>query len=404
MRRLNVIASNSKFVCAENGGGYVGDGSLIANRTNALEWETFTEEKADDGVSIKTYNGNYFTAELDGSISTDRTQRNSWEKWYPVNNGYKSVHGKFMGLAAGGNIRCDSDTQGAPQTFNIVDLNPPIALPELHVSGRYAYDEYGNFVFLKGTTDFMLYKWYLEGKDITPILKQRRDHGCNYVRVIGMVSWFDYPGPSKYGTRYYDEIPAFLDLCASFGLYVYWTVFADTQVLYPKLSEQLTIFNNVVAQLSLRKNRFGELVNEPYTGTNATANPNAFTKPNFMFSSGSYNDKYKGNPSPGPYWWFHDYHSSRSNTNNKYIKDCSPVDNPNYLQLGMAVLIGEPDKFGGPNQYNPEIYRTNPDESRMMYNAALAGALGYNYHTSAGNFSVLWNDIERHCCPFLMAA
>lgn len=404
MRVLNLIAANGKFVCAEGGGGYTGNGSFIANRTAALEWEKFTEESFEDGVSLKTYNGNYITAELDGSISTNRIIKGSWEKWFPVDNGYKSVHGNFMGLSLSDNIRCDSGTQGAPQTFQVINLTPVGNLPQLHISGRYFFDEFGKRTFIKGTTDFMLYKWTLEGQDITSILEQRKAHGCNAVRVIGMVSWFDYT-PQKYGQRYYDEIPAFLDLIGSKGLYVYFTVFADTQIVMPGLGPQLDHFNKVVSQLKTKKNSFGELVNEPYAHENATANPLAFSRPTgIAFSSGSYAETWSGGPTgqvtPPPYWDFHDFHTPRRDT--ARVADQCMVTNPNYKNKGQAILSGEPDKFGGPNQYNSKIYLTDADESRKMEKTAEGTAGGYFYHTSAGNYSVLWNDIERHCCPFNM--
>jgi len=401
-RKLNLIASNGKYVAAEGGGGYTGNGSLVANRTVPLQWEEFIEETFDDGVSLKTYNGNYVTAELDGRVSTDRTVRNIWEKWFPLDNGYKSYHGKYLGIRPNEDyLEAFNPNQGPAETFTFVVLTAPISdLSELHVSGRYFYNELNQKVFIKGTTDFMLYKWFLEGIDIKPLLKQRKDNGVNCVRVIGMVSWFDYT-PQKYGQVYYDRIPEFLDLCASFGLYVYWTVFADTQVVMPQLNQQLDHFNKVVDRLKQRKNRIGELVNEPYTGTNATANPLAFTRPTGIpFSSGSYNDKYGGNVTPPPYWDFHDFHTPRSD--GKRVADNCMVTNPNYTKKGMAILSGEPDKFGGPNQYNGQIYLTNPDESRQMYYTAFATACGYFYHTSAGNFSVLWNDTVVRCCPFLM--
>jgi len=402
MRLINIIASNGKFVSAEGGGGYIGPGSLIANRTTPLGWEQFVEEPFEDGaVSLKTNNGNYVTAEDNGDISTNRTSRGLWERWYKINeDGYKSVHGNFMGLdEVNEHMEATKNTQGDKERLNIVDLNPIHDLPRLHISGRYFYNELGQKVYIQGTTDFMLFKWFLEGHDITFLLRQRKENGCNAVRVIGMVSWFDYT-PQKYGVQaYLDAMPAFLDSCAFEGLYVYWTVFADTRVVMPNAGEQINFFNEVVAQLKTRNNTIGELVNEPYTGTNATANPLAFTRPTgIAFSSGSYNDKYGSQLTPPPYWDFHDFHVPRKDV--KRVKDQCVLDHPNYIKKGMAILSGEPDKFGGPNQYNGQIYMSDLDISRQMAVTAEGTCCGYFYHTSAGNFSVLWNETEINCCPF----
>lgn len=402
MSQVNLIASNKYYVCAEAGGGWVGTGSLIANRSAPDIWERFDQETFDDGVSFKTHNRTYITAELDGTVSTDRTSRGSWERWHPVDGGYRSAHGKFLRIDADGLVYADEPTLTDRTKFTTVQLQPTITLSRLSIRNRYFYNEEGQRVFVKGTTDFMLYKYFLEGKDIEPLLQQRRDNGVMCVRIIGMVSWFDYT-PQKYGQAYYDNIPAFLDLCAKYGLYVYWTVFADTRIVMPGLNDQLNHFNKVVAQLKTRTNAFGELVNEPYTGSNATANPMAFTRPTgIAFSSGSYSDKYGGNVTPPPYWDFHDFHVPRKD--GKRVADQCVVTHPNYVQKGMSIFSGESDKFGGPNEHNPEVYMNDPDQSRQMYQTSRGSASGYVYHTSAGNFSVLWNRVEITNCPFLMEA
>ena len=324
-------------------------------------------------------------------MSTDRTQPGAWETWKWDGHALRSVHGEYLGLV-GNNLAA----LPTPSNFTRIEIDPPPApLSRLHISGRYFFNELNQKVLIKGTTDFMLYKYHLENVDIDPILAERAAHGCNCVRVIGMVSWFDYT-PQKYGVRYYDEIPAFLKRCAAHGLYVYFTVFADTQVVMPKLADQLAHWERLKQLFDLL-----ELVNEPYTGTNATANPLAFTRPNGVpASSGSYNDKYGGQVTPPPYWDFHDFHVPRKD--GKRVADQCMVTHPNYIQKGQAILSGEPDKFGGPNIHNPQVYLNDPDLSRQMYQTAKGTACGYVYHTSAGNFSLLWNDVEKQCCPFLM--
>lgn len=402
MRQINLKASNNYYVCAEGGGGQVGPGSLVANRTTPLLWERFTEELFEDGVALKTHGDTYVTAELNGDISTDRTTPGAWEKWQSIDGGFRSVHGRWMRLGEGEVIYADANEPNDQTRFETISLTPVYNLSRLRIAGRYFFNEENTRVFVEGTTDFMLYKYFLEGVDIEPILRQRRENGVMCVRVIGMVSWFDYT-PQKYGNAYYDRIPAFLDLCAKHGLYVYWTVFADTRVVMPDLHQQVNHFAKVVAQLKTRRNAFGELVNEPYTGTNATANPMAFPRPQgIAFSSGSYNDKFGGKITPAPHWDFHDFHVPRKE--GKRVADQCMVTHPNYVQLGMSVFSGESDKFGGPNAHNPEVYINNPDLSRQMHITAKGSASGYIYHTSAGNFSVLWNDVEIANCPFLMEA
>lgn len=90
----------SHFLCAENGGGT----SLVADRTNAMEWETFRiigpNGKADgsavengDEISLQTSDGNHYVCAENGGGATvvaNRTSAQVWEtftvniKYYPA--------------------------------------------------------------------------------------------------------------------------------------------------------------------------------------------------------------------------------------------------------------------------------------------------------------------------------
>jgi len=267
-------------------------------------------------------------------------------------------------------------------------------LSRLRVEGKYFVGASGR-VFLDGVTDFLLYKRYLDGEDIDAILRERTLYRFNAVRIIGMVNSFSHWYPQEYGQRYYDALPAFYQKLADYGLYGYFTVFADTEIVMPKQADQVAHFGKVVAQLGQCPNSLGELVNEPYAHENATANPHAFPRPQGVaFSSGSYNDVLGAKVTPPPHWDFHDFHVPRKDV--KRVADQCMSTNPNYL-AGMAVLSGEPDKFGGPNAMNPKVYLTNPDEARQMRDTARGTACGYIYHTSAGVWSLPWNDVEHRC-------
>lgn len=258
------------------------------------------------------------------------------------------------------------------------------------------FNQKGERTFIKGVTDFLLYQRYLdEGVPaIKPVLEQRKALGANCVRVIGMVSSFSHWYPQDYGNRYYDALPGFLDLLSQYGLYCYFTVFADTQIVMPSKADQLNHWARVMPLLQAQPNVLIELVNEPYAHENETDDPWAFPRPWLVpASSGSYNDKYPGakdgRPSPGPHWDFHDYHTPRSFPKN--VGDQCMAINPNYLQLGQPVLSGEPDKFGRPDP-NGRPRHTNPRLAGMMAGTASGSACGIFYHTNAGIMSVLFTD------------
>lgn len=288
----------------------------------------------------------------------------------------------------------------------IVDQNPvdgdfniriPIAFSapsRLHVGSHYFFNERNERVFLKGVTDFLLYKRYLDGENIRPILQQRSELGANACRIIGMVSSFSHWFPQEYGNRYYEGIIPFHRLLAEYGLYTYWTVFADTQIVMPNKQDQIIHFDRVVAYLKECPNSTGELVNEPYAHDNATDDPFAFQRPTVVpFSAGSYNDKYGSQMPPPPRWDFHDFHTPRisePNREGKNVGDQCMSTNPNYLN-GMAVLSGEPDKFGRPDP-NGKPRHTDPRLAMAMAGTARGTACGIFYHTNAGIMSVPFSD------------
>lgn len=64
-RKVAFKTYNGYFLCAENGGGQ----ALVANRSHAKEWETFTlvSLPGDKQIALKAYNGQFIRAEGGGS-------------------------------------------------------------------------------------------------------------------------------------------------------------------------------------------------------------------------------------------------------------------------------------------------------------------------------------------------
>lgn len=79
----HIKANNGLYICAEQGGGLGSDrkDALIANRSAALGWETFTREpQADGSFFLKTFNGNYVEAVNGGggAVTTTATGKGAW--------------------------------------------------------------------------------------------------------------------------------------------------------------------------------------------------------------------------------------------------------------------------------------------------------------------------------------
>lgn len=93
-----------------------------------------------------------------------------------------------------------------------------------------------------GCSDFRLFANFVEGLDIDPICAERAVLGFNDLRVFlsmkGSLGTFD-PRP------HLDQLPAFIERVASFGLRLELTLFADTQRWLPDPDEQRALFRIV---------------------------------------------------------------------------------------------------------------------------------------------------------------
>src|SRR5215813_4200942 len=98
------------------------------------------------------------------------------------------------------------------------------ALPRLEVDGHFFRQDTGARWTAVQASDFNLFNRFLEGENITPILRQRADAGFNLLRV-----WTDFdvcadgkcPDHQPIGrlipsghADYYKRLASFLDLCA----------------------------------------------------------------------------------------------------------------------------------------------------------------------------------------------
>jgi len=266
-----------------------------------------------------------------------------------------------------------------------IEIVLPYTYPsKLRIHNKKLFNMYGE-ILLRGNTDFLLYKKYLDGEDIEPLLIERKSYGSMYVRIFGMCKIISDFNPAKY-PDYYSKIVSFCQLLGKYGLYVYWTVFADTQLIMPGLSTQVTHFDKVVKELEKVTNTYLELVNEPYAHDNATDDPFAFDEPqNLVASSGSYNDKYGNKPTPQPRWSLHDFHTPRSYP--KMVADQNMSVNPNYI-IGQAVKSGEPDGYG-------IGYDTKLDQIKEMSGAITGTGCDICYHTTSGKRSLPWTGEEK---------
>ncbi len=338
-----------------------------------------------------------------GSIYTDNMGNTDWPMPFAPSSPY-ALHLNFA----------DVNPLYVPQSYYVTpnDMSDSVQVilartpqTRLHVEGHDFYNARGERVFIKGATDFLLYKKYLDGEDIRYLLAERAAFGANCVRVIGMVNSFSHWYPQEYGDRYYDSLPGFLTLLEEYALYCYFTIFADTQIVMPAKQDQINHFNRVVAKLQEADNILIELVNEPYAHSNATDDPFAFPKPaGIIFFGGSYNDQLGNELRPVPPEDAHDYHTPRDGKDNlaesgfKWAADQAVNAHPEFKYRGKPVMSGEPQKFADPNDPRKGgSTLSNPVNARMMAGSARGTACGIFFHTASGVFSTQWNEVERRC-------
>ena len=269
-------------------------------------------------------------------------------------------------------------------------------LSRLRVVGRFFHDDAGKRIIV-GADSFQAYDRYLRGEDLRPVFSQLQAFGFNAIRVFGMDQAIPEQlgrpifKPQDFGDRYYTDLPAFCDLAAEYGLYVYFVVFADTGRIMPNQTEQRTHFVRVVEALTHRPNTLGSLGNELRQHENFVDKTQIPRPQGIVFSSGSEGMDVATSP---PWWDFDEFHPRRDRPN--AIKDCCVVDHPNYVK-GLPVLIDEPDRFG--SRGNPDA-----DYAGLQAGACRESAMGMVFHSSNGLYALPLDDVTARCAEAFLAA
>jgi hypothetical protein len=79
--RIALRSHHGKLLTAEGGGG----GVVVADRDHDTPgpWEMWAVEKVDGGVALRSWDGHYLCAEVDGTVNATRTEIGPWETWLP---------------------------------------------------------------------------------------------------------------------------------------------------------------------------------------------------------------------------------------------------------------------------------------------------------------------------------
>lgn len=252
------------------------------------------------------------------------------------------------------------------------------ALVSVDPSAHRFVTESGRRQFLRGVTSYLIYKRFLDGEDLRPLLSQLQGLGVNMVRLFGMVTSFAHWHPQDYfGKGYYERIPEFMDLTAGFGQYVLWTPCADTQQIMP--TGWLQHMQLTLRQLKSKKNKLVSFVNEQGQHENGIDRQLAYNTlkaegllDGLMFDTGSFGEDA---PCEAPFGTHVVLHVRRAYPS--HVKDCCTLDHPNRVNAPhLEVLLDEPDRYGEGGNMNLGQAR---DSAATSY-----CSLGFVLHTSQG--------------------
>lgn len=341
-------------------------------------------------INIRIATGGQSSDEAIFDILTDNEGNQGWPIPFWPNQHY-TIHVN-MRQANGATLRFDSrfgesTVDVAPGDHDVEVVLPHADGPSGSVSRLVGVDatahrfvtEDGRRQFLRGATMFILYKRYLDGEDVTPLLGQLQALGCNMVRMFGMVTSFAHWHPQEYGDRYYDQIVPFMNLLAQYGIYGLWTACADTQQIMPSEAQALHHLLRTVDQLVLTQNALFSFVNEQgqhENGINRQAAYDAVMKDHrigwLQFDTGSFGEDA---PCEAPFGTHVVLHVRRAYPS--HVKDCCVLDHPNRVNAPhLEVLLDEPDRYGEGGNMTLVQCR---DSAATSFTS-----LGFVFHTSQG--------------------
>lgn len=251
-----------------------------------------------------------------------------------------------------------------------------VPLPRIEANGGFFTVDGQPWTWI-GCTDFMLFKRYVDGQDIEPILEQRAALGFNILRVFFSCDWMFRLRPADHAD-FYQEAGDFFRLCAKHGLYVEAVAFADTQRIFPDLQSQLLHWFGLATYAE--SNVVLELVNENNVHENGVANAAAFPKCDHVLCSRGSNGA--GSEPVRPEM---DYETFHWNDLSEWTRKCAhnPMEDGTW-KTGKPAVSDENTRF--------------PDrcaDAQMAFDAAAGAALlcaGSTFHSEPGKYSLLFSE------------
>lgn len=266
---------------------------------------------------------------------------------------------------------------------------PPSEAPNLVIDGQWFRHADGRRWTGIQTSEFSLFKRYLEHEDVRPLLMDRALLGFNDLRVwilnesvVGKV----YPGgihPNQYHD-FYDQLRRFLQLCGDYGFAVEVTTFTSCIPMMPDRDDQVRHWERTQEAARGLGNVRLELVNEYNWGNGENAPDRSLwdMRPvGIIASSGS---STADAPPPEPVWDYILYHSN---------------GHPQWQRQTGHNTMEWADHYRVPGGGNENTRYPDDEQSTLhAYDAAAGGALlcaSYCFHSQGGKYSRPFDAIER---------
>lgn len=268
----------------------------------------------------------------------------------------------------------------------VLDYKPSIK--RLHAGDEYLVDDNGERVVLGLSTDFKLFKMFLDGDDIDGVVSQRTAAGALGFRVLGMCDFLFKLDPKAIG-GYYEELRDFAAQLANQGLYLQFTALADAQGV--SVADQQLHWRQSCEALRDAPNAFCELANENLkNGVDARQ----FVKPAGagLVSSGSWCDGWEPTGGWGDIVTFH---SARTWKWPVTVPATVAEIRREYAGQRKPVWIGEP--MGAADVDEPGRRSSDPALFEKLGVSIGVFAAGGVFHSEAGLRSDLWSERQQQC-------
>jgi hypothetical protein len=250
---------------------------------------------------------------------------------------------------------------------------PFLTLPRLIRAGHVFALETGEPWTAIQCSDFNLPNRWQHGEDVTPILAQRAGAGFNLLRC-----WTHYdlsPGIGTFLDIDYNRIPAFLSLCASFGLRVEFTAYTSI--------ERFGHWERLVEACQGEPSVLLELVNEGTLPVNQI-DMQRYAKPTQVLTS-----RGSGGAEGVPPWEPWDYVTFHTNGSNEEQRKVGH----NAMEIWSGpTLTNETSRYPDVGMW---VGASVARQQQLAYDSAAGAALlcaGSCFHSQQGKTSVLWDD------------